>query len=56
MYIVFLLFTVNTEESDDMSTVTVKLVIPQLSIEKKMFGAAKPKRGESEVDVKFDTM
>ncbi|XP_053384909.1 uncharacterized protein LOC123536380 [Mercenaria mercenaria] len=38
-----------------MSKVTVTLVIPNLAVEKKLFGAAKPKPGESEVDVKFDT-
>ena len=44
------------EESADMKKVVVKLVIPDLAVEKKLFGDAKPKRGEAEVDVKFDTM
>lgn len=49
-----IIFTVNTEESDDMSTVTVKLVIPNMKVQKKLLGSAKPKPGEAEVNVKFD--
>ena len=56
--IINLLFciTVNAEESGDMTKVIVKLVIPDLTIEKKIFGSAKPKTGESEVTVKFDSL
>lgn len=52
---IVIVFTVNTEESDDMSTVTVKLVIPNMKVQKKLLGSAKPKPGEAEVSVKFDS-
>jgi hypothetical protein len=40
-----------------MTKVIVKLVIPGLTVEKKLFSSVgKPKPGEAEVDIKFDTM
>lgn len=43
----------NYEESSDLSTVTVTLVIPGLSVKKKFFGGAELNPAESEVDVKL---
>ena len=39
-----------------MTKVIVKLVIPNMAVEKKFLGSTKPKSGEAEVDVKFDTL
>ncbi|KAL4225362.1 hypothetical protein ACF0H5_016051 [Mactra antiquata] len=51
--------SVNHEESNDFSKVTVKLQIPQFTVEKKFSlfkgkSKPKPKAGESEADVIFD--
>lgn len=48
-------FLVNAEESADLTKVIVKLVIPNLTMQKSLFGHPKPKPGVSDVDVKFDT-